>query len=334
LINKLCPFKFLNIYAHNWEGYRLLPLHMNDVWNFIEECRMKNVNLKKEWRQNKEAMEYEDDTFGNKRGKFDKKPPKVSCLIFCSKNSIPFSRIQSEVAGDPNYSMEALGKSICTITNTYKQQQIMQEEQVWMTQVRQYNEYQEALQEMQQDKLQQTKLGLKNQLSINYNMDPKEAKEQKSDQPSSSISSYQRPIDIKNKIVNKDRDKKSKQVARFQYKYWDLPGVQFWEDFDSLKTRDSPLNRLFAASLDRSTTLVLGFMIHSGIRLKQAYKALLNNKPNLLRNQSFLRQLIQLDWMKHTFEKPGMRKAIPYRDEYEKIELDTFLNRKVHYQLK
>merc|ERR1712048_698296 len=37
IIAKLCPFKFLHVYAHNWEGYRLLDVHMNDVWAFIEE---------------------------------------------------------------------------------------------------------------------------------------------------------------------------------------------------------------------------------------------------------------------------------------------------------
>jgi len=169
IISKLCPFKFLNIYSHNWEGYRLLDLHMNDVWNFIEECRMKNVRLKKEWKQNKEHMEdYDDDI----RNKFDtKKPPKVSCLIFCTKNTIPMNRIESEIIGDPNYTLEQVGRSICTITDTYKQQQIMEEENVWNSQIRQYNEYIEALQEIQQERIQQSKLGLKNMPSVNYNMD-------------------------------------------------------------------------------------------------------------------------------------------------------------------
>ena len=333
IISKLCPFKFLNIYAHNWEGYRILDLHMNDVWNFIEECRMKNNRLKKEWKQNKEHMEDYDDEI---RNKFDtKKPPKVSCLIFCTKNTIPMSRIESEIIGDPNYTLEQVGRSICTITDTYKQQQIIEEENVWNLQISQYNEYIEALQEIQQEKIQQSKLGLKNMPSVNYNMDPRDANEQKSAQPQNNYYYYQSSIrDIKNKVINKDKYNKSKQAERFSYKYWDLPVEQFWEDFDSLKTRNHAMNRIFASSSDRSTTLSLGFLIHSGIRLKQALKLLFMMKPNVLRNQSFLRQLIQLDWMKHTFEKPGMRKMIPYRDEYDNFEFDKYINFEKHYQIK
>merc|ERR1712154_174919 len=111
IIDKLCPFKFLNIYAHNWEGYRLLDLHMNDVWDFIEECRMKNMAIKKEWNENKNQA----------------KPPKVSCLVFCSKQNIPISRLNAEIQGDPNYTLEAVGRSICTISETYKNQQSAQE---------------------------------------------------------------------------------------------------------------------------------------------------------------------------------------------------------------
>merc|ERR1712013_574647 len=126
--------------------------------------------------------------------------------------------------------------------------------------------------------------------------------------------------------------------ASLGYKFWNdsVSVSEFWDDFESLSTRDEPLNRLFATSLDRSAALVLGFMVHSGLRLKQSYTALLRNRPNTLRNQSFLRQLIELDWMKHCFDRPGMRKQIPYqfRDEYEQTELEEYLKQKAHYKLK
>jgi len=138
---------------------------------------------------------------------------------------------------------------------------------------------------------------------------------------------------VRDKLVDACKEN-AKQ--RSDYEFWTQgTDEQFWSEFeDGLKTRIDPMNRLFASSFDRSAALVLGFMIHSGIRLKQSYKALLANRPNILRNQSFIRQLIQLDWMKHTLEKPGMREQIPFRDEYESYELESYLERKKHYNLK
>jgi len=326
IIDKLCPFKFLNIYAHNWEGYRLLDLHMNDVWDFIEECRMKNMAIKKEWNENKNQA----------------KPPKVSCLVFCSKQNIPISRLNAEIQGDPNYTLEAVGRSICTISETYKNQQSAQEEIVWNQQVQKYQLYMDAINDMEQRKKSRANL-LKPHHSISnsansISSDP-ESKENGPSMDNSAINTDDLgPIlsrsEIKQQLINKEKYNQNKHAKRYEYKYWDLPDSAFWEDFETLKTRNDPLNRFFASSCDRSAALVLGFMIHSGIRLKQSYKALLKNRPNILRNQSFIRQLIQLDWMKHCFEKPGMRKQIPFRDEYESIDLETYLKTKKHYHLK
>ena len=111
IIDRLCPYRFLNLYAHNWEGYRLLDFHMNDVWAHIQECRMKNARLRREWRRGRDAMA--DD-----RASRDK-PPKVGCLIFCSESTIPLTRINSEIAGDAEVDLDAVGRSVCTIARTF-----------------------------------------------------------------------------------------------------------------------------------------------------------------------------------------------------------------------
>eukprot|EP01083_Nonionella_stella_P315892 1142446_1 len=279
IIEELCPFKFLNIHAHNWEGYRLLDLHMNDVWNFIEECRMKNVNLQQKKRRRKK---------------------KIGCLVFCTNNTIPMSRLRSEFESDPNYTKAQLGVSICNILRNYRIKQEEVELEIWNAQVRLYNEYMER---------------------INADKAKKKTRAQ-----------------IKAELVRAREGElyKSSKPHMFAYKYWKVNDQRFWEDFEFLKTRDNSLNRLFASSHDRSAALVLGFILHSanGIKLEPTLKGLQRNKPNTLRNQSFLRQLIQLDWMKRMFNKAGMREQVRFRDEYKCYELDHYLKLQKHYNLK
>lgn len=183
--------------------------------------------------------------------------------------------------------------------------EIVSTKKVWRRQRRLYEEYEERVKEVEEihsdkkgkDKEKKVQIGIKK---------------------------------IRREIKEKQKD--DDRSRGFNYKYWNVDTSQFWEEFDLLKTRNEPLNRLFATSADRSAALSLGFMIHSGIRLRQCYVALLQAKPNVLRNQSFLRQLIELDAMKHDLEQPGRRKAVQFRDEYEPFELDEYLKIKEYYR--
>eukprot|EP01084_Bolivina_argentea_P284414 487433_1 len=175
IINKLCPFKFLNIYAHDWEGYRLLDLHMNDVWNFIEECRMKNMNLKKEWKIQSENMDHDmdmnmDNMNGGASNHLDK-PPKISCLIFCTKNNIPMTRLNSEIGVEQNMILSQIGQSICTIIETYKSQQIIQENNIWNKQIENYQKYLDLINSKTEEEFPKKNILLNNKEKLRIKLD-------------------------------------------------------------------------------------------------------------------------------------------------------------------
>jgi len=154
IIDRLCPFKFLHLYAHNWEGYRLLDVHMNDVWAFIEEARMKNMEIQRECRDddNLSDMNAEDNYGSSSYGSdadeiVDDKPDKISVLVFCSKQDISLSRLNSEIGPNQAVDKRAIGDSICSILSTYKMQQSEIENRIWTQHMGIYEKYMDALHE-------------------------------------------------------------------------------------------------------------------------------------------------------------------------------------------
>ncbi len=60
-------------------------------------------------------------------------------------------------------------------------------------------------------------------------------------------------------------------------------------------TFEDGVKRICYQSYDRSSTLLLCYLIQNGANLMTAYYELLSKKPNLLLNKGFRRQLVQFD---------------------------------------
>merc|ERR1711920_646554 len=205
---------------------------------------MRNMELQKQWRMSRDNDDISDidaaDYYGSNVSDDDEsifeddKPPKIGCLIFCSKSNIAMSRLNNEIAGDERVDMEAVGRSICSLLKTYKIQQSEQEELAWNQQMGVFEKYMDAIHEQTEQ-----------QKGNPVNMSEMKAK-------------------IKSEIVNAElmSSCKENEKQRRNYPFWDEgTDEKFWGEYEEgLKTRVDPMNRLFASSFDRSAALVLGFM--------------------------------------------------------------------------